>query len=344
MRRETLQIVAAYLTIYLVWGSTYFFIKLAVETLSPLYLLAGRWTGGGLLLLAMALAGRRAAVAGAAGREGPGGPDPAGRRMLPTLRQVGAAVLMGMILILGANGLVSVAEREVDSYVAALTMAAVPLMVAFFDRCVFRKRVGVLRVAGIAIGVAGVALLLYDGHSVAASLGANTLMVLAAMLLWSFGTSLGGNLDLPADSRVGSAIQMLAGGIAALILAAALGQHPALSPTGVSARSLLGLVYLAVPGSLAFFAFAFLITHEPSTRVVSYALVNPGIAVLLGLLVGHETPKPFMPLAMPMILLGLGIMLYGDRLGRGPGFPGRRAGRGRARASGSAHSSEPPSA
>ena len=299
MNRDTLKTVAAYLTIYIVWGSTFFFIKMALESFPPYPILGLRFTLGGMLLLVLGLISPKA-------------------RAPLSLSAVLSSMLMGSLLLLGANGLVTVAEQKVDSYIVALVMAVVPLAVATFDRFLFRKSITWVRLGGIVVGFCGVALLLYDGHSLSGSLGPHTLMVLAAMLLWSFGTSLAHRLALPADSRINGGIQMLFAGLVSLAIALLSGHTPASVFAATSLRSLLGLAYLAVIGSLAITAYAYLLVNEPSNRIVSYTLVNPGIAVFLGFLFGNETAAPYMFIGFPLILLGLGTMLYGETLlGRG---------------------------
>ena len=295
MNRDTLKTLAAYLTVYFVWGSTYFFIKMALETFPPYPIVGMRFTIGGVLLLFMGLLSSK------------------GRPAL-SLPSILSAMLMGTLLLLGANGLVTVAEQRVDSYVVALVMAVVPLAVATFDRFLFGKSITWMRLAGIGIGFCGVAFLLYDGHSLQGSLQPQVLMVIGAMLLWSFGTSLAHRLPLPADSRINSGIQMLFAGLVSLVIAALSGHTPITIFAGATLRSLGGLSYLAIVGSLAIAAYAYLLVNEPSTRIVSYALVNPGIAVSLGLVLGNETAAPYLPVGLPLILVGLTVMLYGQTL------------------------------
>jgi drug/metabolite transporter (DMT)-like permease len=134
------------------------------------------------------------------------------------------------------------------------------------------------------------------------------------MLLWSFGTSLAHRLQLPLDSRINSGIQMFFAGAVSLGIALVCGHTPETVFTGASIRSLAGLSYLAVVGSLALSAYSYLLVHEPSIRIVSYALVNPGIAVLLGFLFGNETAAPYLAIGLPLILIGLATMLYGETL------------------------------
>lgn len=295
MNKDVLKSVAAYLTIYVVWGSTYFFIKMALESFPPYSIVGLRFTVGGLLLLALGFGSSKA-------------------RQPLSIPSLLSAMLLGTLLLVGANGLVTVAEQQVDSYIVALVMAAVPLAVASFDRFLFRKTITWMRFVGIVVGFFGVAFLLYNGRSLRGSLTPQALMILAAMLLWSFGTSLAHRLPLPKDSRINSGIQMLFAGLVSILIALISGHTPASVFTGITLRSGLGLSYLAVVGSLAITAYAYLLVNEPSIRIVSYALVNPGIAVFLGFLFGNESAAPYLVIGLPLILIGLATMLYGQSL------------------------------
>jgi len=292
-KRDRLFIILSYLTIYVVWGSTYFAIKHAVETIPPYYVIGFRFTTGGLILLLLSyLTGRI--------------------KSLPTLREIGSALFLGVFLLVIGNGLITVAEQEVDSYLASLTVAATPIFVAFFDRVLIGKRISLLRVAAIAIGLAGVALLLYDGHSLSSSLTPEILMVVGGVASWAFATSLGHRLHVYKDSMVNSSMQMIFVGIIGLIASSFL--YPPLRQVlpGISGNSGLGLAYLILFGSLAYAAYNYLIAHEPAARAISYSLVNPVIALLLGLLLGNESPAPLLAAGLPLILIGVFLMLYGE--------------------------------
>ena len=158
------------------------------------------------------------------------------------------------------------------------------------------------------------ALLLYDGRSLASSLDAPVLLGLAGVLIWGFGTSLGHRFPVSGDNTVNSGVQMLVTGLVSLAITLLAGHRPAEVAAAMSPSSLFGVAYLAVVGSIAFSAFTYLVKHEPAERVVSYALVNPVIALVLGLAVGNESPKPLIAVAFPILLVGLGFMLYGERL------------------------------
>lgn len=293
-RRPAL-VAASYLVVYLVWGSTYFFIKRSVATIPAFAVLAIRWTVGGVLLLLVAL------VTGRLSR-------------MPTPREIAASAALGLLWLLVSNGMITAAERRIDSYIAALLASASPIIVALFDRLLLGMRLTAVRVLGVATGFAGVALLLYDGRSLATSFDAPVLLCLGGVLLWGLGTSLGHRFPVHGDNTVNSGLQMLVTGVVAAAVVLIAGHRPAAIAAAMSGESLFGVAYLAVVGSIAFSAYTYLVKHEPAERVVSYALVNPLIALVLGLAVGSESPKPFIAVGVPLIITGLGFMLYGERL------------------------------
>ena len=295
MKKVSLMIIICYAAIYLVWGSTYFFIKIAVETIPPFYIIGFRFLFGGSLFLIISLI---------TGRLKP----------LPKITEILSSILLGTLLLIGGNGLITIAEKEVDSYLVALIIASTPLIVAFFNRFIFRIRISIIRIIGILIGVSGVGLLLYDGHSLASSLKPEIIMVIGGLLSWGFATSLGHRMEVPGDNFVNSGIQMLFVGVVSIIGVSI--SHPPLAEIYryFSLRSLIGVLYLAVVGSLAFGAYNYLISHEPSIRIVSYSFVNPIIAVLLGFFIGDEKAVPFLIVGLPFILCGLFLMLYGEHV------------------------------
>jgi drug/metabolite transporter (DMT)-like permease len=201
-RPHYLPLALSYLAVYVIWGSTYFFIRMAVETISPYLIVGVRFSLGGLVLLAAALAGGRL-------KEG------------LDWRRILSACLLGALLLFGANGLVTVAEQTVDSYLVALLLASVPLAVALFDRVLFGRRISALRLGGVLLGVAGVGVLLYRG---AATLSVHTVLVLASIVLWAFATSLSHRLPLYADSLANAAIEMLCAGALSLAVFAVSGR------------------------------------------------------------------------------------------------------------------------
>jgi drug/metabolite transporter (DMT)-like permease len=295
MKKPNLLVVLCYLTLYVVWGSTYFAIKAAVQTIPPFYVMGARFTLGGILLLAIAYF--------------------TGRITAPlTRREIAASLLLGTLLLIAGNGLVTLAETEVDSYLVALLLASTPMVVAFYDRILLGKRISAVRLSGISLGIVGVAFLVYNGQSLRNSLTPEILMVIGALACWGLATSLGHKLHTYRDPLVNSAIQMIYAGILCLAGSVWLGASPAAVLSAISPGSGLGVLYLATIGSLAFGAYTYLIAHEPAIRVSSYALINPVIATLLGLIVGGESPVPFLAVGLPLILVGVTLMLYGEKL------------------------------
>jgi drug/metabolite transporter (DMT)-like permease len=133
------------------------------------------------------------------------------------------------------------------------------------------------------------------------------------VLSWGLATSLGHRFPVSGDNTVNSGIQMLFVGIVSLVIGLAAGPSPAVLASSMSAASLIGVLYLGVFGSLAFSAYTYLVSVEPAERVVSYALVNPLIALVIGLGLAGESATPLLHLGVPLALVGLAFMLYGER-------------------------------
>ncbi len=300
-------ILLAYLIVYVIWGSTYLAIRVGIETMPPSLLFAERFLLAGALNFALYRAVR-------AWR---GQTEPA-----PTRSQVRNAALIGCLLLVGGTGLVGWAERTVDSHLAALIISSTPLWVVAWDqRFVRRRSASASQLAGMALGVVGIAVLTVASHDSPGSSATGIALLLLAACCWSGASSASHAVDLPRDVLLTSSIQMLAGGAAFVVLGVALGEiHPA-SVASAGARSWWAMLYLAVFGStVAFTAFAWLLTVEPAHRVASYALVNPVVAVVLGAWLGHETVGPRVWIALPIIGLGLGLHLFSaDRTRQAPG-------------------------
>jgi drug/metabolite transporter (DMT)-like permease len=295
MKKNLPAILLSYLAIYIVWGSTYLAIRFCVASLPPFYLVAFRFLPIGLVfLLISVLSGKL--------------------RKLPTLKEVLSASFLGLFLILGGNGLVSVGEMTVDSYMAAVVISSTPFCVALFNRVLFKERLSLIRIAGMLIGLAGVVVLMYEGKGLHFTFGRGTAFVVGGFISWGFATSVGRRLPVHENNLVNSGIEMTLAGIVAFILSLFLYRPLPLVLPEVTARSWWGLLYLATIGAAAFAAYNYLLKNEPSSRVVSYSIVNPLIAVLLGIVLAGEKPVPWLPVAVPFIIAGLVLMLYGDTL------------------------------
>lgn len=294
MKKTNIGIILCYLAIYTIWGSTYLAIKWCVETIPPFYLVSLRFfIGGAVFILVTVLTGRL--------------------RTFPRGIEILSSVILGTLLLLLGNGLVSWGEQKVDSYLAALIISSTPFCVAFFNFLFFRERLTRVRLAGISLGVLGVGLILYNGNS-SLHLNFHLIIILIGFVSWGLATSIGHRLKVHRDNLVNSGMQMLYVGIAAFIISCFLYEPLPVIAGGISARSFAGLVYLTVFGSAAFYAYNYLLSHEPSIRVSSYAIVNPLIAVLLAAFPGKETLPVTLFAGMPVILSGLALMLYGETI------------------------------
>jgi len=259
---------AALGTVYVVWGSTYLAIAIAVQTLPPLLTGSVRFLTAGLILCAwLAFTGANLRV---------------------TARELRGAAVVGVLLLASGNGLVMVAERTVPSGLSALILASIPLWIVVYRRLA-GDSIGRDLLAGVLLGVAGVAILVVPGGLSGAINPIGVLVLLTATLSWALGTFLSPRLGQPRDALVATAYQMLAGG-AALTLAAALGgEMSRVDPSTFSLRSIVALLYLITFGSLiGFSAYTWLLQHAPVSLVATYAYVNPVVAVVLGAIVLSE--------------------------------------------------------
>lgn len=262
----------ALLSIYLVWGSTYLGIRIAVETIPPFVMAGARFLISGLILVIW----RRAAG------------DP-----MPTRRQVRSAAIVGLLLLLGGNGLVSWAEQHVASGIAALIVASIPLWVALLDAL---RPHGIKPdwkiMLGLLIGFGGIVLLVTSSRGQSTAEGISLAGVgglLVASFLWSIGSLYGRDADMPRSSLLATGIEMLAGAVGLFVVATLLGEWQGVSLPAISTRSALGLLYLILVGSLlGFTAYTWLLRNAPVSLVATYAYVNPVVAIFLGAWLGNE--------------------------------------------------------
>ena len=219
---------------------------------------------------------------------------------------------MGCLLLIGGNGLVTVAEKRVDSYIAALVISSTPLAIAIINRLLFGIRPSRMVATGIALGIGGIAIILYDGRSLSGIFSFHILLLIAGLALWSLATCIGHRIKNYPDVFVSSGLQMLIVGTICLSGQAILNPFSLIQLQFASNASIFSVLYLAIAGGIAFAAFNYLLLFEPAQRISSYALVNPAIAVFIGLIIGKETPQPFLLLGLPVLFCGIGLLLYGD--------------------------------
>ena len=276
-------VVLALLLVYVVWGSTYLGIRLALEGGAlPLTMVSGaRFIIAGSLMYAV-LRWRGMAA--------------------PTRRQWRNLAIMGLTMLVLGNGMVVLAERTVSSGLAATAVASVPLWMALFGamRGTHASRGEWL---GIAIGFLGV-VWLNAGSSLTAS-PQGLILLLIAPIGWAFGSVWASGLDLP-NPFMTAAGQMLCGGVMLVALGVATGERPTTWP---SMNGLLAVAYLCMFGSIvAFTAYVWLLHNVRPALAASYAYVNPVIAVMLGALIGHERFGLHDIAAMVVILVGVLVL------------------------------------
>ena len=256
------RVVIALAIVYLVWGSTYLALKWVVLGLPSWLAVGARFlAAGSILFTVLRLRGERA----------------------PTLREWAGAVPAGVLLFVVGNGFVSLAEREVTSAVAAVVCGTMPLLLAAFS-AVGGERFAKREIGGLVLGFLGVAVMTSEalGHT-----SGTAKILLLAPVGWALGSLATRRLP-QAPGLMSAASQMLIGGSIAVVLAWLSGESLPVGP--LDYRAVLAFFYLVLMGSVvAFSAYSYLLRNARPSLATSYAYVNPGIAILLGALLGGET-------------------------------------------------------
>lgn len=287
-----LALATAFAIVYVVWGSTFLAILFAIETLPPFLMAGARFIVAGSVLY-----GWSRLVNGAAA---------------PTRAHWRGTAVVGVLLLLGGNGLLVWSEQRIPSGVAALLVGTVPCFMVLVD---WLRPGGVrptgLVVAGLLLGLLGLVWLIGPdtlmGGGRADFVGA-TVVVLGSFS-WALGSVYSRHAASPASPFLSTAMQMLAGGAALLALSVLLGEPWAFDASAVSLRSALGLLYLVVFGSIiAFSAYIWLLRVSTPTRVSTYAYVNPVIAVLLGWALAGEALTVRMVIAAAVIVSAVALI------------------------------------
>lgn len=275
-------VLVAMLALYLIWGSTYLAIVYMVETMPALLATGVRFiVAGGVLFTLLRLSGTPA----------------------PTRQEWWGAARVGTLLMGGGMGMVALGESlGVASGLAATIIATMPLWLALFGR-LWGEKTRSLEWLGMALGFAGVALLMLEGNLRSNLLG--TLLIFLAPVCWAFGSAWSRHMVLP-KGMMGSAAEMLAGGVVLLLLGSVLGERFTQLP---SLSSLAAWAYLVVFGSMVgYSAYMFLLSRVRPALAGSYAYVNPVVAVLLGVALAAEPITLITLVALPVILLGVGLV------------------------------------
>ncbi len=292
-------LIAGFAAIYLIWGSTYLAISIAVQSIPP-FLMAGiRFLVAGIII---------ATFIGLT------------RGFRATAKQWKDNAIVGAFLCLGGNGLVSWGEQKVPSGIATLIISVGPVFVVLADWAVqayFKDgkrgtKPRAMTFVGLALGIVGLMVLVgpdvlatgatqLDAWSVVALLGATT--------SWSVGMVYMRYLTQPAEPFTASSIQMLCGSGWLIVTSFLLGEFSNVHVDTITKHSLVAWTYLVIFGSLiGFSTFTWLMKHSTPARVSTYAYVNPVVAVFLGWLIAHETVSPRIFLAAGIIIAGVAII------------------------------------
>jgi drug/metabolite transporter (DMT)-like permease len=293
--------------VYIIWGSTYLGIELAAETMPATFAAGVRFTLAGGIMLGF-IAWRR------------------GRRSLKLTRpELISSAVVGLLLP-GANSLLFITERQVPIGLASLIIASIPLWVLLL-RLGVGERPDLLSTLGLVVGFGGIVLLVRPGGG-SGSLAFLLLTVLAAVL-WAFGSFLSPRIPVPRDAFVATGYEMLAGGVVLLAIGLVVYSPAELDPSTYSARSIFGLWYLIVFGSIVgYSAYAWLLANAPIAQVSTYAYVNPVIAIALGAIVLDEAITWRIIAGALLILASVAIVVRREAqeaAAEGEGFAGAAA-------------------
>jgi drug/metabolite transporter (DMT)-like permease len=264
-RRNALPWIAL-IAVYLLWGSTYLGIRVAVVTIPP-YLMTGvRYFIAGVLLFALQwLAAKK-------------------KPPLPRPEQLAQIAVTGLLLLVIGNGFLCVAETRVETGTAALLIATTPIWMLLIDALRTRKAPSAVAIGGIILGSAGIAMLVgrMSGHADVLLAG----LIVLASIAWAAGSIYLRGKDTGPFS---ASFEMIAGGVFCVVVGLFVGESSRLHIHAISAASLWGMVWLITGGAMAgYSAFAYAVRTLPTATVATYAYVNPVVAVVLGALILRE--------------------------------------------------------
>jgi drug/metabolite transporter (DMT)-like permease len=299
-RRSPAAVAIALATVYVVWGSTYLAIRVTDRTMPPLLMSAVRFAVAGVALYVFASRGR-------------------GR---PTWREWRAAAIVGAALLLVGNGGVAWAETRLDSGLAALIVAIIPLWVAVLDRFVFGRRLSPAAIFGILVGLVGVALLVRPGGGIDV---VAALTLIATTGAWAAGSLYARGASLPQSPLLAASMQMLCASVLLGIAGLAFGEGGQVHGDAFAAKPVIAWTYLVLVGSLvAFSAYAWLLKNVRISIVATYAFVNPVVAVALGaMFLGEQITTTTLAAGASIVAAVVLIVTGGERKPRVAAAPAR---------------------
>ena len=291
--------------VYIVWGSTYLGIELVGETMPATFAAGVRFTAAGLLMLGFI-----------AWRRGPA-------RLRLTRRELASSAVVGLLLP-GANSILFITEQKVPIGLTSLIIAAIPLWVVLL-RLLAGERPDLVSTIVLLVGFGGIVLLVQPGSDTG-PLGYLLLTVLGSFL-WALGSFLSPRIPVPRHALVATGYEMLVGGLVLLAIGLAVYSPSELDPGRWSGRSIFGLSYLIVFGSLlGYSAYVWLLANAPIAKVSTYAYVNPVVAIALGVIVLDESLTLRIVAGALLILAAVAIVLRREARTAVPLEPGQVVG------------------
>jgi drug/metabolite transporter (DMT)-like permease len=281
-------VILAFGLVYLFWGSTYLAIDIAVQTIPPALMCAVRFSIAGVVMLVVCAA--------------------TGRKIWYSAKQIALASVVGILLLMGGNLTLSWAELSVPSGLAALIIAITPLWFLVLDSLLLgHHHISWRGKAGLGLGMVGLVVLFWPELHATSALGRRELLSSLSLIGGSFSWALGSVLSKRWQSGVdvfsGTAWQVTAAGVGNFLLAFALGDF---SRVAWTARGVSAVVYLVVCGSwIGYTAYIWLLEHVPTSKVSTYAYVNPVVAVFLGWLILHERVDRFIVMGSVIVVLSV---------------------------------------
>jgi drug/metabolite transporter (DMT)-like permease len=282
----------AFFAIYVIWGTTYLAIRYAVLTIPPLVTAGVRHSVAGMILLALAWS----------------------RGFRPRREHFVAGAVLGALFFLVGHGTLHWAEQYVSSGLAALLVATEPLWILLIGAAMRQQKINALNGAGLLLGLGGVAILTSREFTTRTSLTWAIVAVLVGAASWAVGVCISPRLRLPHDLVGRAAVPLVCGAPMLLIAAAVSGEFSSAHWSAVSTKSLLGLAYLIIFGSVvSFTAYSWLLQHCSATLVATHTFVNPLVAVLIGWFWAAEPLNARVVVATAIILGAIVLIQRGDR-------------------------------
>jgi drug/metabolite transporter (DMT)-like permease len=281
-------VILAFGLVYLFWGSTYLAIDIAVRSIPPALMCGVRFSIAGVVMLAVCAA--------------------TGRRIWYSARQIALAAVVGLLLLMGGNLTLSWAELSVPSGLAALIIAITPLWFLVLDSLLLgHHRISGRGKAGLALGMVGLLVLFWPELHSTSAMGRRefwaSLSLLGGSFSWALGSVLSKRWQSGMEVFSATGWQVTAAGAVNLLFAVAVGDFSrvAWTPRGVGA-----VLYLVVCGSwIGYTAYIWLLEHVPTSKVSTYAYVNPVVAVFLGWLVLHERVDRFIVMGSVIVVVSV---------------------------------------